>query len=516
MKRAILILWMTLTPIMAVTAQEAKVDSTAVEETIVEETAPQYFLDHHLNFNLGGGLHTMISDPLYGHWEKGFGGMFEARYELVPKVVGFGTGLKLTLRNSATTSNYKEDNSKYVSTAEGKWNGNGQEAKSYTSEFKDWHEKENMMAIEIPAQFVISTGFTKPCSFHAAIGASLSLPIAGKYKPTDGYYNNAILFEQTDYFMDKLKDHDDVGEHMADDVEKGKIKYGLGVNAIADLGMLKKLTNECALYFGLYGSYGVLNVCKKNESNLYNAQEHKYVGLYSSNQVSKITPIEAGVKIGVYLSFHDTQREINEVNKIQDERVRSEAEAAAAKRAAKTEDKGSKAEPANDKNKTKPQENKNTEQQTSAADESLRKEAIAALREIKNAAKYANVNASPLFPKEADEHFLTVRKYLEANPEAKIIITGHTDNSGTPAKNIVNGQHRAEAFKNALVRKNIPRNRIGCVSKGETEPIASNDTPEGREQNRRVELDLVDSGASSTNDTSIEEDSEEELRIGGE
>lgn len=513
MKRAILILWMTLTPIMAVTAQEAKVDSTAVEETIVEETAPQYFLDHHLNFNLGGGLHTMISDPLYGHWEKGFGGMFEARYEIVPKVVGFGTGLKLTLRNSATTSNRKEVNTKYVSTAEGKWNGNGQDAKSYTSEFKNWHEKENMMAIEIPAQFVISTGFTKPCSFHAAIGASLSLPIAGKYKADEGVLQNAILFEQTGYEMKGIT-HDDLMPYNAKDIEKGKIKYGLGVNAIADLGILKKLSNECALYFGLYGSYGVLNVCKKNESNLYNAQEHKYVGLYSSNQVSKITPIEAGVKIGVYLSFHDTQREINEVNKIQDERVRSEAEAAAAKRAAKAEDKGNKAEPA-DKNKTKPQENKNTEPQTTVVDESLRKEALAALKEIKNAAKYANVNASPLFPKEADEHFLTVRKYLEANPEAKIIITGHTDNSGTPAKNIVNGQHRAEAFKNALVRKNIPRNRIGCVSKGETEPIASNDTPEGREQNRRVELDLVDSGASSTNDTSIEEDSEEELKIGG-
>ncbi len=511
MKRAIIILWMILTPAVVVTAQEASADSTtveetAVEETIVEETAPQYFLNHHLNFNLGGGLHTMISDPLYGHWEKGFGGMFEARYEFVPKVVGFGTGLKMTLRNSATTSNCKEVIKDYKSE-------NGQKAQ-YTSEFKDWREKENMMAIEIPVQFVISTGFTKPCSFHAALGASLSLPIAGKYKPTEGYYNNSILFEQTGFPMDKLKDHDDLYKHMADDVEKGKIKYGLGVNAIADLGILKKLTNECALYIGLYGSYGVLNVCKGNENNLYKAQEHEYAGIYSSNQVSKITPIEAGLKVGFYISFHDTEKEISEVNKVLDERVRSEAEAAAAKRAAKAEGKDRKTEPVN-KNQTKPQENKSSEPAT--VDEASRKEAIEALKAIKSAAKYANVNAAPLFPKEADQYFLTIRKYLDANPEAKIIITGHTDNSGTPAKNIVNGQHRAEAFKNALVRKNIPRNRIGCVSKGETEPIASNDTPEGREQNRRVELDLVDGGTSPTNDATIdeEEEGEEELKIGG-
>ena len=511
MKRAIIILWMILTPAVVVTAQEASADSTtveetAVEETIVEETAPQYFLNHHLNFNLGGGLHTLISDPLYGHWEKGFGGMFEARYEFVPKVVGFGTGLKMTLRNSATTSNCKEVIKDYKSE-------NGQKAQ-YTSEFKDWREKENMMAIEIPVQFVISTGFTKPCSFHAALGASLSLPIAGKYKPTEGYYNNSILFEQTGFPMDKLKGHDDLDKHMADDVEKGKIKYGLGVNAIADLGILKKLTNECALYIGLYGSYGVLNVCKGNENNLYKAQEHEYAGIYSSNQVSKITPIEAGLKVGFYISFHDTEKEISEVNKVLDERVRSEAEAAAAKRAAKAEGKDRKTEPVN-KNQTKPQENKSSEPAT--VDEASRKEAIEALKAIKSAAKYANVNAAPLFPKEADQYFLTIRKYLDANPEAKIIITGHTDNSGTPAKNIVNGQHRAEAFKNALVRKNIPRNRIGCVSKGETEPIASNDTPEGREQNRRVELDLVDGGTSPTNDATIdeEEEGEEELKIGG-
>lgn len=511
MKRAIIILWMILTPAVVVTAQEASADSTtveetAVEETIVEETAPQYFLNHHLNFNLGGGLHTMISDPLYGHWEKGYGGMFEARYEFVPKVVGFGTGLKMTLRNSATTSNCKEVIKDYKSE-------NGQKAQ-YTSEFKDWHEKESMMALELPVQLVISTGATKPCSFHAAVGASLSLPFAGKYKPDEGKYTNSILFEQTGYPIDKLKGHDDLDKHMADDVEKGKIKYGLGVNAIADLGILKKLTDQCALYIGLYGSYGLLNVCKKSESNLYNAQEHEYVGLYSSNQVTKITPIEAGLKVGFYISFHDTEKEISEVNKVLDERVRSEAEAAAAKRAAKAEGKDRKTEPVN-KNQTKPQENKSSEPAT--VDEASRKEAIEALKAIKSAAKYANVNAAPLFPKEADQYFLTIRKYLDANPEAKIIITGHTDNSGTPAKNIVNGQHRAEAFKNALVRKNIPRNRIGCVSKGETEPIASNDTPEGREQNRRVELDLVDGGTSPTNDATIdeEEEGEEELKIGG-
>lgn len=505
MRKSLLIIWMILTPVMAVIAQEEKADSTIEQQ---EQVAAQYFLDHHLNFNLGGGLHTMFSDPIYGDSKIGFGGMFEARYEIVPKVVGFGTGLKLTLRNATTTTDYKEQELNY--TAE-----NGQNAK-YTYLFKEWEEKENMFAVEIPVQLVISTGATKPTSFHAAIGASFSLPIAGKYKPIEGeHINYSVYFDQTkvEYIYNKgFKDHEHLGLYPADEAEKGKIKYAIGVNAIVDLGILKKITDQCALYIGLYGSYGLLNACKQESTPLYNAQKHEYVGLYSSNQVTKITPIEAGLKVGFYLSFHDTEKEIAETNKILDERVkneRQEAEAAAAKRAAKVEEKGRKQELEKGQQERKDKE-------LVAVNEASRQEALDALKAIKNAAKYANVNASPLFPKEADPYFLIVRKYLETNPESKIIITGHTDNSSTPAKNIVNGQHRAEAFKNALVRKNIPRNRIGCVSKGETEPIASNDTPEGREKNRRVELDLVDAGASSTNDATInEEDTEEELRIGG-
>ena len=100
MRKSLLIIWMILTPVMAVIAQEEKADSTIEQQ---EQVAAQYFLDHHLNFNLGGGLHTMFSDPIYGDSKIGFGGMFEARYEIVPKVVGFGTGLKLTLRNATTT-----------------------------------------------------------------------------------------------------------------------------------------------------------------------------------------------------------------------------------------------------------------------------------------------------------------------------------------------------------------------------------------------------------------------------
>lgn len=194
------------------------------------------------------------------------------------------------------------------------------------------------------------------------------------------------------------------------------------------------------------------------------------------------------MKLGLYFSFHDVEREVSEANKILSDHVdiqRQYADEAAAERATKEAEKNQKAE-------LERLKQERIRKELQGIREASRQEANEALAVIKASAKYANANGTPFFPATVDEHFLTLRKYLESNSDAKIIITGHTDNSGTPAKNIINGQHRAEAFKTALVKKNIPSDRIGCVSKGETEPIADNDTEEGRQKNCRVDLDIVD------------------------
>lgn len=486
MRRSIFFLGLLLTSSLVASAQDENEEMTTGNGPIT------YFLPHHVGISLGGGLHTMMTDPANGHSEKGFGGLFEAKYECVPKMVGFGVGLKLSLKNAATTANY--------STQTTYFHPDNTMNCELTTTFNEWHEKERMFSFEVPVQFIISTGTQKPWNFHAGIGASLSLPIGGKYEVDGGSFTTSGKFEQTYdvVFQDRIYGHG-FGVTNAKDIEKGKIDYSIiGVNACVDLGMLRNLSDLCSLYMGLYGSYGLLNTCKESNAKLYNGDE--YTGLYNSDQVSKITPIEGGLKIGVYFTFHDTKREIDETNKILDERVENErqaAEASAAERAARMAEKGRQQEL-----EKVQQERKNAE--LAALNEASKQEAKEALKAIKESAKYANVNAAPIFPKEADQYFLTVRKYLQANPDAKIIITGHTDNSSTPAKNIINGQHRAEAFKNALVKKNMPRNRIGCVSKGETEPIASNDTPEGREQNRRVELDLVDDAVNSVNEPSLD------------
>ena len=78
--------------------------------------------------------------------------------------------------------------------------------------------------------------------------------------------------------------------------------------------------------------------------------------------------------------------------------------------------------------------------------------------------------------------------FLTDNPEYRMRIEGHTDSIGSEAYNLSLSKLRAEAAMGYLVNKGIDPLRIDTVGMGEGQPVASNDTDEGRQQNRRVEL----------------------------
>jgi len=71
-----------------------------------------------------------------------------------------------------------------------------------------------------------------------------------------------------------------------------------------------------------------------------------------------------------------------------------------------------------------------------------------------------------------------------------VIATGHTDSVGTEAYNQKLSERRAEAVKAYLVSKGIPSSKVTTIGKGETQPVATNKTKEGRQKNRRVDIEF--------------------------
>ncbi|UAY51907.1 OmpA family protein [Ferruginibacter albus] len=84
----------------------------------------------------------------------------------------------------------------------------------------------------------------------------------------------------------------------------------------------------------------------------------------------------------------------------------------------------------------------------------------------------------------------TVASALMADPNLKLDINGHTDNTGKPDKNQTLSEARAKAVYDYLVKKGVPETRLKSQGFGDTQPIADNKTAAGRTKNRRVELQL--------------------------
>jgi peptidoglycan-binding protein ArfA len=87
-----------------------------------------------------------------------------------------------------------------------------------------------------------------------------------------------------------------------------------------------------------------------------------------------------------------------------------------------------------------------------------------------------------------EQKLIQVAEKLKACPGKNVAINGYSDNTGNDAINIPLSANRANSIAGFLIAKGVTRDRITAKGLGSADPVASNDTPQGRAQNRRVEI----------------------------
>jgi len=83
---------------------------------------------------------------------------------------------------------------------------------------------------------------------------------------------------------------------------------------------------------------------------------------------------------------------------------------------------------------------------------------------------------------------------LNRYPNTRINVIGHTDNTGEAGYNLNLSQRRAQAVGSVLINAGVTPARINTIGRGEDQPVSSNLTPDGRQQNRRVEIIITPNG----------------------
>ena len=341
-------------------------------------------------------------------------------------------------------------------------------------------EEQNLWALQLPimVQWMQPLGSSANNYFYAALGGRLSYALSGNFR------QSTQSVEQ--YIVDQWNPVGEYTGRLAGYDRKETLKFSaFNAMASAEMGIRWKLSDKMSLYTGIYFDYGLLNIIpEKSKEALYALKDggeghpSEYEQFTANSVLSAHSPHYGIFTTGQQPHFvHNTAGYTDKVNTM-----------AAGIKIKLAFGGKKKLPPMPDEPKpvVKPEPKPLPEPKP--------------VQEVPQEIKQSMIRLSnTLF--EFDRFNLTneavveldkVVKWLKDNPALKVEIEGHTDNVGTAEYNQRLSEDRAKSVYNYFVEHGVLASQLSYRGYGLTRPIAENTTAAGRQENRRVELRIME------------------------
>ena len=505
----------------------------------------EYRIIQGLNIDISGGFGFggFGFTPMFGHRQADahtlnanvfplWNGAIGINYYFLPWL-GVGTGAQL--------SNYANKSS----VAWG-WDYSATDAQgdkyTFTAKPVGIEEKQEVYMLEIPLN-VRFRAIKRDVGFHSALGVKFGIPVKDYYRSSGGTIHNQVYYKDFDLLLDKSITGvlEDITVNAAQQKITGLSKFNCG--AYAEIGMLFRVHQRIDLLLAVAGTYYLNDMMKGATANPLGFNDPSlptdyypspftsaYSGVLSSNEVQQLHPWNVQLKLGLSINAGktfaqrayddpewaarmsacaakragqtaqetvepaETAAEIQEPDADSLEAARVANEAARAEEAARLAEAERRAAEAKAIEAAKAAEAARLAEEQKAKEEARAKEEAerAAIQRDVQTLTQTKVSAYKLNSCELSEQSKAeldhAAEVLSRHADWTIEVRGHCCDLGSPSANNKVGKERALEAKKYLVKKGVDASRITVTSMGSSQPLVPNDSPEHREQNRRVEI----------------------------
>lgn len=441
---------------------------------------------NYLGIGLGGGLGSPLHSAVHGDAALGLGfgaGLHYAHF--FGRHFGLGLGVNYNRLHGATTYDFTETTAGLTHAS------NPGVTYDLVTTYDGWRERQMLGFLSVPLELLWRWELGERSWLVAGLGAQLELPLHGRYTADEGTYATTGYFPAIGHTVENLPQHG-FGSYNADteaDIEGLKP----AVSLVADLGVRLPLGDRWGLYVGAYGTFGLTNMLDGTSTDPLlvldpaDPSQALYNGTFASAEVDGMRLLRAGVKVAIDFGWSCGRT--------------PQAPAAAEEKPA--------ARPQlvqQPQSKPEPRPTPSAQPQPVVMQPKAEPEAVSGQQSVASgqqsevnwderlAALAVTFDFGQSEPHFADGNEATLRQLaaaMLADPATRVIVTGHTDSVGSADVNMRLGQQRANAVRQRIIALGIPVDRITTASRGEEQPVAPNDTAEGRAQNRRVVIRVV-------------------------